>query len=154
MFTGPQDGVTLEQLMASNGMTDDQLNCEIEEKDTPYLAEHFDNVELYLRVFGLTTAEQANVRRMVHVHDNQIAMAECLSLWRRHNPYTATLRALLEILLSLRKEEIASKACDYYHLKSKLRELAGAKFTNTDYYWIISLIVLFIALNFLYAYYL
>ena len=97
----------------------DQMDCEIEEKDIPYLAQHFDNVELYLRVFELTTAEQANVRRMVHVHGNQIAMAECLSLWRRHNPSTATLRALLDILLRLRKEEIASKICDYYHPKQK-----------------------------------
>ena len=101
-------------------MTADQLDCEIEEQDITYLAEHFDNVELYLRVFGLTTAEQVNVRRMVHVHDNQIAMAECLSLWRRHNPSRATLRTLLEILQSLRKEEIASKVCDYYHPKHKL----------------------------------
>ena len=95
------------------------MDCEIEQKDITYLAQHFDNVELYLRVFGLTTAEQANVRRMVHVHGNQIAMAECLSLWRRHNPSTATLRALLDILLRLRKEEIASKVHNYYHPKHK-----------------------------------
>ena len=95
------------------------MDCEIEEKDITYLSQHFDNVELYLRVFELTNAEQANVRRMVHEHGNQIAMAECLSLWRRHNPSTATLRALLDILLRLRKEEIASKVCDYYHPKHK-----------------------------------
>ena len=100
-------------------MTSDQLDCEIEDADVTCLAQHFDNVELYPSVFGLTTAEQADVRRMVHVNGNQIAMAKCLSLWRGHNPSTATLRALLDILLRLRKEEIASKVCDYYHPKHK-----------------------------------
>ena len=100
-------------------MSNDQLDCVIEEKDMIMLAKHFDDVELYLRVFELTTAEQANVRRMSYIHDNQIAMAECLSLWRKHNPSRATLRALLEILLSLSKEETASKVCNYYCPKRK-----------------------------------
>ena len=97
-------------------MSSDQLDCEIEEGDITYLAQHFDNVELYLRVFGLTAAEQNDVRQKQGTH---VAMTECLSLWRRHNPSTATLRTLLDILLSLRKEEIASNVCSYYHPKHK-----------------------------------
>ena len=104
--------------MKHHDVSSDQLDCEIKEEDVTYLAGHFDNVELYLRVFALTAAEQANVRRLAQ-WDNQIAMTECLSLWRRHNPSTATLRTLLEILLSLRKEEIASNVCSYYHPKHK-----------------------------------
>ena len=107
---------TLLKFMKHHNMSSDQLDCEIEEGDITYLAQHFDNVELYLRVFGLTAAEQVNVRR---IQDNHIAMTECLSLWRRHNPSTATLRTLLNILLSLRKEEIASNVCSYYHPKHK-----------------------------------
>ena len=103
--------MTLEELTEAYSV---QLDHEIKDEDLTYLAEHFDNVEHYLRVFGLTTAQKANVRRMVHVHDNQIAMAECLSLWRQRNPSTATLRTLLEILLSLRKGEIASNVCKYF----------------------------------------
>ena len=102
-----------------NRRSSDQTDCEIEEKDIPYLAKHFDNVELYLMVFELTTAEQADVKIIVHVHGNQEAMAKCLSLWRKHNPSTATLRALLDILLRLGREEIATKVCDYYHPKHK-----------------------------------
>ena len=111
--------MTLEKLKDKFIMSSDQLDCEIGERDLIMLAEHFDDVELYLRVFGLTTAEQVDVRRMARVHGNQIAMAECLSLWRRHNPSTATLRVLLEILLSLRKEEIASKMCSFFCPKHK-----------------------------------
>ena len=97
-------------------VSSDQLDCEIEEEDITYLAQHFDNVELYLRVFGLTAAEQNDVKQKQGTH---IAMTECLSLWRRHNPSTATLRTLLEILLCLRKEEVASNVCRYYQQKHK-----------------------------------
>ena len=100
-------------------MGSDQLDYEIKEEDIPYLAQHFDNVELYLMAFGLTRPEQADIKSTALLRGTQTAMAECLSLWRRHNPYTATLRSLLEILLSLRKEEIASEVCDYYNVKLK-----------------------------------
>ena len=102
--------------MKHHDVSSDQLDCEIKEEDVTYLAGHFDSVELYLRVFGLTAAEQSDIKK---VQSTQVAMTECLSLWRRHNPSTATLRTLLEILLSLRKEEIASNVCSYYHPKHK-----------------------------------
>ena len=93
------------------------LDFEIKDEDVTYLAEHFDNVELYLKVMGLTASEQADVRRMAHVHGNQVAIAECLSLWRQHDPPTATLRKLLEVLVNLKKEEVATKICR--HLMKK-----------------------------------
>ena len=105
--------------MSVYNISSDQLDYEIEEGDVTYLAEHFDNVELYLRVMELTRGEQIDVKDKAHAQGNQIAMAECLSLWRRHNPSTATLRTLLEILLSLKKEEIASNVCNYYCPKYK-----------------------------------
>ena len=95
--------------MEDYSISRDQMACEIEERDIMILAGYFDNVNFYLSVMGLSTSEQVDVRKM---SSNQLAMAECLSLWRRHNPSTATLRALLEILMRLRKEEIASKMCD------------------------------------------
>ena len=101
------------------GMTSDQLDCEIEEEDMIILASYFDNVEFYLNVLGLTSAEQTDTRSKASSNGTQIAMNYCLLLWRRHNPSTATLRTLLYILLSLRKEEIASKVCNYYYPKHK-----------------------------------
>ena len=103
--------MTLERLMEMCSANSDQLDCEIEEIDITYLAGYFDNVELYIKVFGLTVGEQADIRK---ISGNQVAMTACLSLWRQHNPSTATLRELLEILLKLKKEEIASKVCKYY----------------------------------------
>ena len=99
--------------MKDYNISSDQLDYEIKEEDVTYLAEHFDNVERYVVVMGLTESEQADVKRMTHTHDNQIAMARCLLLWRQHNPSTATLRKLLEVLLNLKKERIASNVLDW-----------------------------------------
>ena len=94
-------------------MSDDQLDCEIEDDDIIILADYFDDVEYYLSVLGLSPAEQIDVRSKT-AKGNRIAMNHCLLLWKQHNPSTATLRALLEILLKLKKEEIASKVCKCY----------------------------------------
>ena len=82
------------------------------------LASYFDNVEYYLNMFGLSPAEQTDVKRKV-IDGTQIAMSHCLTLWKQHSPSSANLRTLLEILLSLKKEEIASKVCAYYNPKCK-----------------------------------
>ena len=104
--------------MSIYNISSEHLDCEIEEGDMIILAGYFDNVEYYLDILGLAPHEQTDVRKKV-TEGTQIAIKYCLSLWRRHNPSTATLRTLLEILLSLRKEEIASKVCNYYYPKHK-----------------------------------
>ena len=111
--------MTLDSLRRDYNISSDQLDLEIEENDVTYLAAHFDDVELYLNILGLTTSEQVDVRKMANLSGNQVAMAKCLLLWRRHNPSVATLRTLLDILLKLKKEDIAGKICGYFHPKPK-----------------------------------
>ena len=114
--------VALERLAKDYSISSEQLEHEIEEVDIAYLAQHFDDVELYVKVFGLNSAEQVDVKTTKYRSSNQVAMAECLSLWRKHNPSAATLRTLLEVLLKLRKERIASKVCGHYHPKHKTKD--------------------------------
>ena len=109
----------MEKLTEMYGMNSDELDCEIEDRDMIYLAGYFDNVEFYVNVLGLTPAEQTDTRAKVSTHGTQIAMNHCLLLWRQNTPSTATLKKLLEVLLSLNKEEIALKVCNYYYPKSK-----------------------------------
>ena len=111
--------VTVEKLVEMYNLSNDQLNCEIKEEDIITLAGYFDNVEYYLSALGLITAEQTDIKFKKVTEGTQIAMNECLTLWKRHNPSAATLRALLEILLRLKKVEIASKVCQYYCSKHK-----------------------------------
>ena len=96
-----------------------QLDLEIEEKDIIVLAKYFDNVKYYLDILELTPAEKDDVTDTKHRHGAQLAMSQCLSFWRKRNPSRATLKTLLEILLKLEKEELASNICGYYFPKSK-----------------------------------
>ena len=99
--------------MVKEGVTDEQLDREIEQDDLAPVAMHFDNVELYLNPLKLTDNEQADVKRDAFVKGNQVAVITCLSIWRSHKPSEATFRALIRILLDLRKEEIGTKICQY-----------------------------------------
>ena len=104
----------LEKLIMRYNIRSDLLNHEIEEKHVTYLAEYFDNVMFYVHVLELTNAEKEDIKQLVTVPGNQAAMSECLMLWKKHNPFNATLRALLTILLKLKKESIAAKLCEFY----------------------------------------
>ena len=109
----------MERLTTDYNRSSNQLDFEIEERDIIFLAGYFDNVEYYLESLELTPTEKTDVRDSKHRDGTQIAMKQCLSFWRKHNPSKATLKALLEILLKLRKEELASKVCGYYYPKPK-----------------------------------
>ena len=100
--------------MVKHGVTDEQLDLGIEQDDLAAVAMHFDDVELYLNPLKLNGNEQADVRTSAHVsRSNEVAVINCLSIWRGHKPSKATFRALISILLHLRKEEIATKICQY-----------------------------------------
>ena len=111
--------MTLRELSEKYVISNEQLDSEIEDRDMIMLARYFDNVEYYLSVLELTPAEQTDVRMKTVSEGTQIAMYHCLSVWKQHNPSTATLRTLLEILLSLKKEETASNVCKYFCPKHK-----------------------------------
>ncbi len=98
----------LQQLMDKYQLTTLQINREIQQKNIPYLAVHFDNVEFYINLLELTPGEQVDVGLK---KSNHLAMIECLTIWKRKKPSQATFRALLEMLVMLKKEEIAAEVC-------------------------------------------
>ncbi len=100
--------------MVKHGVTDEQLDREIVQDDLAPVAMHFDDVELHLNPLKLTDNEKADLKREMYVsRSNQVAVINCLSIWMGHEPSGATFRALITILLDLRKEEIATKICQY-----------------------------------------
>ncbi len=104
----PANRVTFQDLIKQYNLTDKQLNSEIEDSDTPKLALCFDNVELYSSLMGLAIAEQADVNES---RRTQAAMMKCLQIWKDRNPFQATYRALLDIVLGLEKGYTADKIC-------------------------------------------
>ncbi len=108
-----EPSASLQKLIKRYGPTDEQLNSEIEYSDFPYLVEYFDGVTIYSSAMGLTLAEQADLNALYHARGTQVAMTECLTFWKRHDTSVATYKALLEMLLGLRKEETAHQICQH-----------------------------------------
>ena len=105
-------------MMVKHEVTDEQLDQEIKDKDTALISTHFDDFENYIHRLELTGNEQADVKKIAQVSGNQVAIITCVSIWRGHEPSEATFRALIRILLDLRKKTIATKICQY--LKEKV----------------------------------
>ena len=107
----PANRVMLQELIKRYNLTDEQLDSEIEDSNTPKLALCFDNVELYSSSMGLAIAKQADVKQSCRTDGTQAAMMECLQIWKEHNPFQATYRALLNIVLGLEKGDTAHQIC-------------------------------------------
>ena len=117
--------MTIEELKACTKVTDSQLNFQIQEEDIFKLSAYFDNVESYLVHLGLSPSQQTDIKDLAfRTKDTQIAMSEALKLWREPNPYAATYRALVEVLLDLGKGTVAVNVCTY--LSSKCKYLSSA----------------------------
>ena len=106
--------------MKRYNLTDEQLNREIVDSDTPVMALNFDDVEIYSIAMKLASAEQADVKRLNNSEGSRAAMIKCLKTWKHHNSSQATYRALLDITLSLGKGDTADKIC---------RQLTQRKYT-------------------------
>ncbi len=109
-----ESGLTISALKGKTGVSDTQLDTEIIDHDLYTLADCFDNVETYLTRLKLTTGQQTDIKNLLALRGStQIAMSEALKLWCTPNPLTATFRALLIILLGLKRGDVAVKVCQY-----------------------------------------
>ncbi len=102
----------LQQLMDKYQLTTFQVDREIQQKDVSYLAACFDNVELYVDAMELSSSEQSDVL-LKRLDSNHLAMIKCLKIWKSKKLSQATFRALLEMLVKLKKGEIADDVCHY-----------------------------------------
>ena len=99
-------------------MRDVQLDSLIRENDLPDLAGCFDEVDIYLYKFKLAPGQQTDVKDLAHQSGTTVAMAAALKFWRQPNPFFATFRKLLEIVLDLRRGDVAVSVCQHIASKS------------------------------------
>ena len=111
--------MTVQDLQRETKISDFQLATKIQNEDVLDLAECFDCVETYLDKLKLTTGQQTDVKDLALRCNTKIAMAEALKLWCQPNPYTCTFKALLEILLDLKRGDVADKVCQYIKRSQK-----------------------------------
>ena len=105
--------MSIDFLKRETNVTDDQLDQRLEEADLPEVAACFDNTEYYVQILGLTPGQQTDVKTKAFVSGTHIGMMAALKYWRNRNPVEATFRALLLILLSLLKGDVAVRVCKY-----------------------------------------
>ena len=94
-------------------IADTQLYAKIREEDLYDLAGCFDYVETYLDKLRLNSAQQADIHDLAARRGIQIAMTQALKLWRQPNPLSATFKSLIEMLLDLRRGDVAVRVCQY-----------------------------------------
>ncbi len=103
----------LQQLMDKYQLTTFQVNHAILQKDVSYLAAYFDDdVELYVDAMELSPSEKSGVM-LRRLESNHLATIMCLNIWKINKRLQATFRALLEMLIKLKKEAIADEVCQY-----------------------------------------
>ena len=110
MYTGT---LTFEELKRETRVDDSQLATMIREEDITKIAGLFDDVETYLDKLGLFPAQQTDVKDIAYQHSTALAITKALKLWCQPNPFAATFEALLQILLDLRRGDVAIRVCQY-----------------------------------------
>ena len=103
------------QDLKETGVSGNQLDTEITDQTCDLLAVTccLGNVETYLDMLELPACSQADIKKLALHCDNETAMAKALKLWRQLNPSAATFRALLKVILNLKKEDVANAICRY-----------------------------------------
>ena len=115
----------LQGLLDKYQLSPSQVDCQIQQVDIPCFTAYFDNVDFYVDLMELTTGKQTDVEG---AKTNQLAVIKCLKIWKGKNPEQATFKTLLEMLVKLRKEEIADQICQY------LKVSLCVHFVSLDYY--------------------
>ena len=104
-------------LIEESGVNKRQIDMKIHAEDLSDLAACFDietrELNSFLDQLGLTVLQMTHIEDLAKNQDLKTVIIEALKLWRQPNPFAATFRALLEILLDLRRGDIAVKVCDY-----------------------------------------
>ena len=105
--------LTIEDLKKTTGVRDVHLNSQIVEHDLYHLAGCFDQVDMFLQKLKLKPSQQTDIKDLSYRHNTTVAMTEALKLWYQPNPIDATIQALLEILLDLRRGDVAISVCQF-----------------------------------------
>ncbi len=114
MFTNAD--LTISVLKREFEVTDSQLDTKVKEIEIPQLAACFDNTDDYLEKLELSPGQQTDVteeKAKTRLNRTQAGMKLALKYWLYKNQLQATFRALLLIILSLLKGDVAVQVCKY-----------------------------------------
>ena len=100
-------------LKSKTKVTDKLLDMTVKNIELLDLAACFENTEDYVDSLDLSPGQQTDVRTRAFVHGTLAGMNLALKYWRERNPFASTYRALVQILLSMEKGDVAVHVCNY-----------------------------------------
>ncbi|XP_064406753.1 uncharacterized protein LOC135351625 isoform X2 [Halichondria panicea] len=112
--------LTVETLKRESNITDEQLDTRIEEIDLPKLSSYFDNTNDYVEMLRLSPGQQTDVieeKARTAMNRTQAGIKLALKYWLDRVVAEGTFRALLLILISLDKGDVAIKVAQYLSAK-------------------------------------
>ncbi len=115
-------------------VTDEQLDTSVEEVDLPKLSSYFDNTDDYVEMLGLSPGQQTDVieeKARTAMNRTQAGIKLALKYWLNRVLAEGTFRALLLILLSLDKGDVAINVAQYLSAKGEYN-LATNTVTQVD----------------------
>ncbi len=124
--------LTIENLKRKMKLTDQQLDTKVVECDLPELSACFDNTDDYLEKLELSPGQQTDVSEVkakTTLNHTQAGMKLALKYWMKCS-LEATFRALLLIILSLCKGDVAIAVSKYLSGKSKLYVFSQSVFSS------------------------
>ncbi|XP_064385411.1 uncharacterized protein LOC135334230 [Halichondria panicea] len=124
--------LTIDKLMTNTGLTDEQVNQEIAEKDLSKIADLFDNIDDLCEQFGLSPPEKTDVKRLQH-RSTKNSTKKALEYWRNRFPYMATFKNLLIILLDIKKGGVAKDVAEYISNRGATNEQPRPKEEKKDF---------------------
>ena len=104
--------MSLDDLKATTGVTDTQLDREIEDQDLHSLASHFSRPEQFPIAFELDPADCDDFKNILYHQGTRIAMVQALTIWRSQKSKT-TFKELVKTAAILRRGDIAKRVCEF-----------------------------------------
>ncbi len=118
-MSGENGQLRINTLMINTGLTDEDLDQAIVEKDLSKIADLFDSVDDLCEQFGLSKADMADVETQRILKGIKEAVKKALKSWRKQDPYKATFKNLLIILLDIKEGVVAKDVADYISNRPK-----------------------------------
>ncbi|XP_064397278.1 uncharacterized protein LOC135344113 [Halichondria panicea] len=119
----PNNSLTIEALKRETNITDEQLDTRVEELDLPKLSSYFDNTNDYVEILGLSPGQQTDVieeKARTALNRTHAGIKLALKYWLNRVLSEGTFRALLLILISLDKGDVAIKVAQYLSAKGTI----------------------------------
>ena len=103
----------IDELKATTGVLDEQLDREFEDEELVDVADYFGNPQQFLPILNLSEGDHADINLAVLRDGNRLAMYKAIRLWCKKNPAKGTFRELINIAIATQRRDVAKRICRF-----------------------------------------